>query len=207
MARAPGGYSRRRAEAGRARAASGFRRDRQRAFYPHGRAAQTEEILMAEYVRFEAGRPQEVALKFADGKVVDGQYGEQVMYSLTDGRVMYVEPIVAARIRSLGIQPGECFFIEKRKKGRANDWHVYRETEEAPAEVERPARKRTPAPHVLADRLPDIVAARNAGRELEQKLADSITLVNHRKAEAAAAAAAPPVPPPPAKPVQSAAAP
>jgi len=154
---------------------------------------------MAEYVRFEAGRPQEVALKFADGKVVDGQYGEQVMYTLTDGRVMYVEPIVAARIRSLGIQPGECFFIEKRKKGRANDWHVFRETEEAPAAVERPTRKRTPAPHVLADRLPDIVAARNAGRELEQKLADSITLIEAKKAAAAA-------PPPPAKPVQSAAA-
>lgn len=151
---------------------------------------------MAEYVRFETGQPQEVALKFADGKEVEGQYGEQVMYSLTDGRVMYVEPIVAAHIRRLQIQPGECFFIEKRKKGRVNGWHVYREADEpAAAEVERPTRKRTPPAHVLASTLPERVAARNAERNLEQQLADSITLVNAKKS--------PPVEP---KPVQSAAA-
>lgn len=157
---------------------------------------------MAEYVRFEVGQPQEVALKFADGKEVEGQYGEQWMYTLTDGRVMYVEPIVAAHIRRLQIQPGECFFIEKRKKGRVNDWHVYRETdipaEDIPA-VERSARKRTPPAHVLASTLPERVAARNAERNLEQQLADSITLVEARKAAPAVEPVAP-------KPVQSAAA-
>jgi hypothetical protein len=160
---------------------------------------------MAEYVRFETGQPQEVALKFADGKEVEGQYGEQVMYSLTDGRVMYVEPIVGAHIRRLQIQPGECFFIEKRKKGRVNDWHVYREADEPPAaEVERPTRKRTPPAHVLANTLVDRVEARNAASRLEEQLRDSITLVDAKKA---AAAAPPPPPPPPARPMASAAAP
>jgi hypothetical protein len=144
----------------------------------------------------------EVALRYTDGKVVDGQYGEQVMFSLTDDRVMYVEPIVAARIRSLGVQPGECFFILKTKVGRRNEWQVFREGDEpaAPAPmVERPTHKRTPAPHVLADRLPEIVAARNASNNLEQQLRDSITLV---EAKRAASAAVPP--PPPSKPVASA---
>src|SRR5882672_1603432 len=135
---------------------------------------------MANIVKFEIGQPVEVALKYTEGKVYDGDYGERVMYSLTDGRVMYLDPLTAARIKSLGVQPGEAFFILKSKKGRLTEWSVFREGDEPP--VEPPTRKRTPPAHVLADRLPEIVAARNAGNTLEQQLADSITLVNSRKA-------------------------
>ena len=154
---------------------------------------------MADIVKFEVGQPMEVALKYAEGKVYDGDYGERVMFSLADGRVMYVDPLTAARIKSLGVQPGECFFVLKEKRGRLTEWSVYREGDEPAAAVEPPTRKRTPPAHVLADRLPEIIAARNAGNNLEQQLADSITLVNAKRTAAAQ-------PPPPAKPVVSAAA-
>jgi hypothetical protein len=160
---------------------------------------------MSDIIQFEFGQPVEVALKFPEPKMFDGQYGERAMYSLTDGRVMYLDMLTAARIRSLGVGPGEFFFVRKDKNGRRTEWSVYREADQAPA----PPARRLP-PHELAKRLPEIVAARNAGAnhspavgeqrdgtfavpvplsELEQKLADSIALVQTRKAAAQAQSA------------------
>jgi hypothetical protein len=45
---------------------------------------------MSDKVQFQTNVPVEVALKNGDGKQVNGQYGDQVLYTLTDGRVMYV---------------------------------------------------------------------------------------------------------------------
>jgi hypothetical protein len=61
-------------------------------------------------------RPVEVALKSNDGKEVTGQYGDQVLYTLTDGRVMYVPPIVKKKIDDAGISKGELFTITKAEK-------------------------------------------------------------------------------------------
>jgi hypothetical protein len=55
-------------------------------------------------------------LKYNDGKEVTGQYGDQVLYTLTDGRVMYVPPIVKKKIDELGIGRGELFTITKAEK-------------------------------------------------------------------------------------------
>ena len=52
---------------------------------------------MAEILRFDTNVPVEVALRFSDGKHVEGRYGDQVMYSLEDDRIMYVPPIVEHR--------------------------------------------------------------------------------------------------------------
>lgn len=41
---------------------------------------------MSEKIRFQTNIPVEVALKYADGKDVTGDYSDQVLYSLTDGR-------------------------------------------------------------------------------------------------------------------------
>ena len=62
---------------------------------------------MSDKVQFQTNIPVEVALKYGDGKEVNGQYGDQVLYTLTDGRVMYVPPIVKRRIEELGIGRGE----------------------------------------------------------------------------------------------------
>jgi len=71
---------------------------------------------MNDKVQFQTNVPVEVALKYNDGKEVNGQYGDQVLYTLTDGRVMYVPPIVKRRIDELGIGRGELFTLTKAEK-------------------------------------------------------------------------------------------
>src|SRR5260370_15931685 len=71
---------------------------------------------MSEKVQFKTNVSIEVALKYNDGKEVTGQYGDQVLYTLTDGRVMYVPPIVKRKIDELGIGRGELFTITKAEK-------------------------------------------------------------------------------------------
>jgi hypothetical protein len=83
---------------------------------------------MSEKVQFSTNIPVEVALKYNDGKEVTGQYGDQVLYTLTDGRVMYVPPIVKKKIDDAGIARGELFTITKaeRKNGtrRTIEWVI-----------------------------------------------------------------------------------
>jgi hypothetical protein len=71
---------------------------------------------MSDKVQFQTNVPIDVALKYNDGKEVTGQYGDQVLYTLTDGRVMYVPPIVRKRIDELAIGRGELFTITKAEK-------------------------------------------------------------------------------------------
>ena len=139
---------------------------------------------MSDVLQFEFGQPQEVAIKYTEPKVFDGQYGERCMYSLTDGRVMYHDPLTVARIKSLGITPGELFFITKHKRGRLTEWEVSRE-QPAPAKTGLGTfggHKKTFKP------LPDLVAtvaARNGGGvNLEEQLQASIDMVQRRKLEA-----------------------
>jgi len=83
---------------------------------------------MADKVTFQTNIPVEVALKYGDGKDVNGQYGDQVLYTLMDGRVMYVAPIVRKQIEDLGIGRGELFTITKAEKKngarRTIEWQV-----------------------------------------------------------------------------------
>jgi hypothetical protein len=61
---------------------------------------------------------------------VNGRYGEQVMYSLADNRVMYVPPFVERRIQELAIGPGEpieiCKAEVKNGSRRWIEWKVKR---------------------------------------------------------------------------------
>jgi hypothetical protein len=70
---------------------------------------------------------------------VTGQYGDQVLYTLTDGRVMYVPPIVKKKIEEAGIARGELFTITKaeRKNGtrRTIEWLVANDTPGSPKTV------------------------------------------------------------------------
>jgi len=71
---------------------------------------------MSEKLQFQTNVAIDVALKYNDGKEVTGQYGDQVLYTLTDGRVMYVPPIVKKKIDELEIGRGELFTITKAEK-------------------------------------------------------------------------------------------
>jgi hypothetical protein len=81
-------------------------------------------------LRFNTNAPVEIALRWDDGKRVEGRYGEQVMYTLDDDRVMYVPPLVAKQIRELGIRAREAFEIckaEMREQDRRwIEWRVRR---------------------------------------------------------------------------------
>jgi hypothetical protein len=93
-------------------------------------------------LHFVANVPQEVALRFPDGKQVVGNYGPQYMFSLTEpaDTRMYVPPLVAETIRDLGIGPGELFSVGKfeRKNGvrKQIQWEVKR-VDPAPAPAAR----------------------------------------------------------------------
>lgn len=87
---------------------------------------------MREKVTFEINVPQVLALdpQFPKGKPVEGRYGDQVMFYLTQNRVAYLEPEVAEQIQALNIQPGEEFVVVKRQVRDGNrrwlEWKVER---------------------------------------------------------------------------------
>ena len=93
---------------------------------------------MSEILRFNVNVPAEVALRYGEGKRVQGRYGEQVMFTLADDRVMYVPVCVADRIGELGIRPGQSFEICKAEVRDGNrkwiEWFV-RRLQEAPQPV------------------------------------------------------------------------
>jgi hypothetical protein len=96
---------------------------------------------MTQILRFEMNVPAEVALKHAGpGKPIEGRYGNRIMYTLADDRVMYVAPGVASRITDLGIQPGEPFQVRKhlKKQGtkRLIEWDVQRVAVEPETQLE-----------------------------------------------------------------------
>jgi hypothetical protein len=73
--------------------------------------------------------PQQIALKFPDGKLVEGRFGDQMMYSLVNNQVMYLDTDVAAKINALELRKNEPFWICKRwtgKKGDQIQWDIYR---------------------------------------------------------------------------------
>src|SRR5260370_13856954 len=69
------------------------------------------------YVRFKANIPEAFSLKWPEGKEVDSKFqrgAKQIMFTLEDGRTVYLYPKVAAMISDLGICSGEPFSICKR---------------------------------------------------------------------------------------------
>jgi hypothetical protein len=115
------------------------------------------ERKMSDKVQFQTNVPVEVALKYGDGKEVNGQYGDQVLYTLSDGRVMYVPPIVKRKIEELRIGRGELFTLTKAEKKngtrRTIEWVVAageRGDTHSPARVQHPNGQRPPEPRANA---------------------------------------------------------
>ena len=93
-------------------------------------------------VRFEPNVPQTLALKFSDGKEVDGPYRPQMFYSTTDGRTFYLDLPVAQQLTKTGIRAGQPFTIcRKSRPGGAKgfDWEIRPEEGARPAEATPPA--------------------------------------------------------------------
>jgi len=75
---------------------------------------------MKKRVAFEANVPVTATLAYEDGLKVQGRFGDQVMYSLTDGRVMYVPPLVRDKLVELGIRQNEPFNICRAERREGN---------------------------------------------------------------------------------------
>ena len=75
---------------------------------------------MREKIAFQTNVPVTVALAYADGVQVEGRFGDQIMYTLADERVMYVPPVVRTKLVELGIQPREPFIICKAERKEGN---------------------------------------------------------------------------------------
>ncbi|MGO9008838.1 MAG: hypothetical protein ACLQPN_01950 [Bryobacteraceae bacterium] len=90
---------------------------------------------MKEVVKFPINTPVEVTLQSEEGKHVEGRYGDQVMYSLLDNRVMYVPLFVEQRFQELAIGAGEPLLLCKKqvKDGDRNrtEWSVKRAPQQA----------------------------------------------------------------------------
>lgn len=97
------------------------------------------EKKMNEVVRFPINTPVEVTLQCETGKHVEGRYGDQVMYSLLDNRVMYVPPYVEQRFRELAIGAGEPLLLCKKEVKDNNrnrtEWSIRRVPEQPLAPV------------------------------------------------------------------------
>ena len=109
---------------------------------------------MKERVVFEANVPVTATLAYADGLKVQGRFGDQVMYSLTDGRVMYVPPLVRDKLVQLGIRQNEPFNICRAERREGNrrfiDWVVQPESSASSAPSAR-GRGDTPQSPVNGD--------------------------------------------------------
>jgi len=118
-------------------------------------------------LRFQPNVPTQVTLQSSQGVVVEGRYGNRMMFSLVDGRVMYVPPIVATKIEAEGIAAGERFELCKAQirngHGRSVEW----------------ALRRLDPDEQLAEITPDPPAAET---QLEHDLRVSAEMMNAKKA-------------------------
>ncbi len=107
-------------------------------------------------LRFEMNVPTNVALESPEGVPVEGRYGKRMMFTLTDGRVMYVPPIVAGKIEAAGIVPGErfdlCKSVVRTGLSRSVEWLLERagpERDREPGDCAVPVATETPLEHDL----------------------------------------------------------
>jgi hypothetical protein len=103
---------------------------------------------MNEIVKFPINTAVEVTLK---SERVAGRYGEQVKYSLSEDRIMYVPPYVEQRLQELAIGAGEPLLLCKQqvKNGDRNrtEWSVKRASQQTPMWADDPvAPECAPAP-------------------------------------------------------------
>ena len=88
-----------------------------------------------EVVEFPPNTPVTVALKYPQARTVRSQYGERFMFTLADGRVMFLDPEVGGKIEALGVNVRENFTITRKwdeEKGVLLAWEVARLAGEQP---------------------------------------------------------------------------
>ncbi|MBX7134033.1 MAG: hypothetical protein K1X67_15275 [Fimbriimonadaceae bacterium] len=64
-------------------------------------------------IRFEFNVPVHVALKYGEGKPIEGRYGESLLFSTVDGRRFFLPMAAGQQLTALGVKPGEPITITK----------------------------------------------------------------------------------------------
>jgi len=82
--------------------------------------------MASSILKFAPNIPQTVSLKFPTGRHVNGHYGEQVMYSLESGSIMYVPIIVEKKLAELAVKKGQPVEICKAQENGKTEWQVSR---------------------------------------------------------------------------------
>jgi hypothetical protein len=87
-----------------------------------------------EIVDFPPNVPVTLALKYPQGKTISNQYGDRIMYTLADDRVMFLDLDVASQIEAMGINVRESFTITRSpgQQGGPMRWDIARVAGEQP---------------------------------------------------------------------------
>ena len=56
-------------------------------------------------------------MKYNQGRLIAGQYGERMMFTTTDNRVLFLDPETAGKIDAAGINVRESFTITRKWDG------------------------------------------------------------------------------------------
>lgn len=76
---------------------------------------------MSEVLRLQTNVPETIALAFTEGLPIASKFGgDQIMFTLVDGRKMFLAPHVARQIEGSGVAAGEEFKIVKRDVAKGN---------------------------------------------------------------------------------------
>jgi hypothetical protein len=102
---------------------------------------------MAETLKLQTNIPETISLAFQNGRTVSGNYGDQIMFTLEDGRKIYLDPWEAEKVDALQLGRGELFTIVKRERqipgGRkTKDLEAWRGAAQGP----QPSAPQAPAP-------------------------------------------------------------
>ncbi|MGD0012813.1 MAG: hypothetical protein ABSD56_00080 [Bryobacteraceae bacterium] len=83
---------------------------------------------MREILEFSPNVPAQVALAYGVGKTIETKFGERVMFTLADGRIMFLEPEVAEKVNELKLRANQPFFICKHRDGKRGspvEWRAW----------------------------------------------------------------------------------
>jgi hypothetical protein len=91
-----------------------------------------------EKLKLSTNVPVEIALKYNEGKEYTGEYGDSVLFTLTDGRRWFAPTICAKKIQELGVAAGEVIRVCKAETQRGNrraiEWQITRVVQQTPAQ-------------------------------------------------------------------------
>lgn len=92
-----------------------------------------EKREMSEKIVLKTNEWAELALKWPDGKDLEGQYGPSVMFTTVDDRVLFLPPLAGAKVRALKLAPGDRVNVRKAEVNGVNgtkpphlEWQVER---------------------------------------------------------------------------------